>query len=290
MNPIIYYVIAIATVLLLSYFIISTLLHKEKRFRSEKVIQSGGGGIISKITQKYETSAKKKLVLTKIQRSELQDLLNRVGSELTPEDIVVKQRRNLIIAVVGFGVFGVVTQMWFFLLLGLFMGFMFYRLPLTNLVKAEQLKKEEVTKHFPDFIDLLLLLLSAGLTPYQAIEEACNQAPSALKLDCEKLKNDLQNMPDISKAVHQFAHNLAIKPADRFAIAFEQAVKLSLAESVDIFKKQAEAMRLLREQNNRQMIKMMPDKISALGYGQVSFVIIIPLAIVVIALQSAFTG
>lgn len=271
------------------YGVFSVLLKKKKTYRSEMMKEEKRNTLLQDVEYKFRNLVKSKVSLSLEYREELSDLIMRVGSKLTPEDVVAQQRRNLIISVVGFGLVGVISSIWFIVLLGPVMGFMFYRLPLTKLKQELALKKSRITIQFPDFIDLMLLLISSGQTPYQAIKTACEQAPSSMIEDCDKLSNDLEIM-DVSQAIDLFANRIDISHALRFAFAFKQAIQLSLNESIHIFEKQAALMRLLKEQNLRKQIKLMPEKISFLGYGQIAFIFIFPLAMVAITLTSTLSN
>lgn len=283
------YVLIILIILFIAvYGIFSVLLKKKKTYRSEMIKDKKTNSLLQDVEYKFRNLVKSRVSLSLDYREELSNLITKVGSDLTPEDIVAQQRRNLIISIVGFGLVGVITSIWFIVLLGPVMGFMFYRLPLTKLKQELALKKSKITTQFPDFIDLMLLLISSGQTPYQAIKTACEQAPSAMIEDCEKLFNDLEIM-DVSSAIDLFAKRIDISHALRFAFAFKQAVQLSLNESIHIFEKQASLMRLLKEQNLRKKIKLMPEKITFLGYGQIAFIFIFPLAMLAITLTSALS-
>jgi len=278
-------IISVATLsVAILYWALTVLLHSDRKYRSEGYANSNKASW--KIVADYlETFTKKRVKISKEQQEDLAKMLYRVGWTETPEDIVAQQVMFGGLILIGISLFAIFTGEPVFFFVAIVLGVMFYRFPITRLKKAIRAKEEQVIIELPDFIDLLILLFSAGLTPYEAIKRATAQASPGLKLDAERLSKDIDAMPD-SQALDRFAENLGVRPAYRFVFAMKQAMEMSKKEAQGIFKSQSNLMREMRTQNIRRIIKLRPGKIQMISWGVFGFVMLVPLSIIALSFVS----
>jgi Flp pilus assembly protein TadB len=272
--------VALLSVLIL-YWALTVLFQSDRKFRSQGYTTSQKASW--KLVADYlETFAKKRVKVSNQQHEKLAKMLYRVGWTETPEDIVAQQVMFGGLVMIGISLFAIVTNEPVFFFVALVLGVMFYRFPLSRLKKAIREKEELATQELPDFIDLLILLFSAGLTPYESIKNATAQASPGLKLDADRLAKDIDAMSD-AQALDRFAENLGIRPAQRFVFAMKQAMEMSKKEAQDIFKSQAELMREMRVQNIRRIIKLRPAKVQMISWGVFGFALIVPVSIIALS-------
>lgn len=269
--------VALICVLIL-YWAFAVLFQSDRKYRSQGY--AVGQRAAWKLVAEYlEAFTKKRVKVSVHQQEQLAKMLYRVGWSETPEDIVAQQVMFGGLSMIGISLFAIFTGEPVFFFVAIVLGVMFYRFPLSRLKKAINEKEELVAYELPDFIDLLILLFSAGLTPYEAIKSAAQQASPALKLDAERLASDIDAMSD-AQALDRFAENLGIRAAERFVFAMKQALEMSKKEAQEIFKSQAELMREMRVQNTRRLIKLRPAKVQMISWGVFAFVMIIPMSII----------
>ncbi|MED0738526.1 hypothetical protein [Aneurinibacillus thermoaerophilus] len=266
---------------LLLYWTFSVALHSEPKYKSHAYLGGEESSAFRQATRVLENMAKKRMKLSQKREEKIADMLYRVGWKETPEDIVAQQVVFGGIPLVGFTLFSIFLNNYYFLILAFAVGFFMYRHPFTSLKKAVQAKQQQIQHEFPDFIDQLILLNTAGLIPYEAIKEAAKQAPESLKIDTKRLVSDMQTMPE-KQALDKFAETLGLPVAKRFVFAMKQAMDMSPDEAQEIFKIQSDMMRQMRVQNTRKIIKERPSKVRMISMGVYLFIMLIPLAIIVL--------
>ncbi|KQN97021.1 hypothetical protein [Paenibacillus sp. Leaf72] len=272
------YILAVLAVLLL-YWSFSTMLEKEKKYRSQAYVTGSNKVLWKQMADTLEVIAKNRVKLSETKRRNLESMLYRVGWEETPEDVAAQQLLFGGLSLVGLTLFAIFIESLPFFFIALVVGFVFYLYPMSRLKKAVAYKEEQAKLQLPDFIDLLILLFSAGLTPYNAIKKASEQAPLGLRLDCERLSNDLDAMSE-SHALDRFAKNVGIPAAKRFCFAMKQAIQMDKSEAQEIFMLQSSLMRSMRIQNQRKVIKERPGRLQLISTGVFVFVMLVPILII----------
>ncbi|MDH6372927.1 Flp pilus assembly protein TadB [Paenibacillus sp. PastF-3] len=275
------YVIALLFLLVL-YWAFASIFVSEKKYRSQAYVTNGKQATWKQVAEMMEGAAKRKVKLSHNQKDVLEKMLYRVGWKEAPEDIAAQQLMLGGIAMVGLSLFGIFSGSTVLLFFAVVAGFVFYRYPVNRLKKAVAYKEKQASIYLPDFIELLILLFSAGLTPYEAIKRATEQSPDVLRLDCERLSNDLDIMTE-QQALNRFAENVGIGAAKRFVFAMKQAMDMSKKEANQIFNRQSVLMREMRIQNQRKIIKERPARLQLISSGVYAFVLLLPIAIIGVA-------
>ncbi|MET1174604.1 hypothetical protein [Paenibacillus amylolyticus] len=283
------YIIVGAIFFLLLYVSLTTLLTTGRSYRSYAYIADNNKAMWKKVAGSLEVAARSRVKLSTEQHSALEKQLYRLGWKERPEDIAGQQLMFGGLAFVGFTFFSILTNSAPFFFLAIGVGFYFYRYPVSRLKKELSFKEKLAQEKLPDFIDHLILLFSAGLTPYAAIKLACEHAPEGLELDCTRLSKDMDLMSE-SRALERFAESVGTSSIKRFVFAMKQAIQMSKEEAEEIFKSQTKLMRKIRIQNNRKIIKERPAKLQLISTGMFAFVLAVPLAIIVINFMAQMKG
>ncbi|NUU74677.1 hypothetical protein [Paenibacillus xylanilyticus] len=283
------YIIIGAIFFLILYVSLSTILSTGKTYRSMAYVPGSNEALWKRVAGSMEMAARSRIKLSSEQHSVLEKQLYRLGWKERPEDIAGQQLMFGGLALVGFSLFAIFTASSVMFILAIFIGFYFYRYPVSRLKKGLSEKERIAQEQLPDFIDHLILLFSAGLTPYAAIKVACDHAPEGLQLDCKRLSKDLESMSE-ARALEIFAENVGTPSVKRFVLAMKQAIQTSKEEAQHIFKSQTKLMRNIRKQNNRKIIKERPAKLQMISTGMYVFVLAVPVAVIAINFISQMNG
>lgn len=223
-------------------------------------------------------------------RNELEWEFERLGLDDTPEDLKARQWLLGGVALVSFIVLAIAFWHPVWLLFGAGVAAFFYYFPVLHINKAIKAKQNALYEELPEFIDLIILLLRAGLTPYQAIKQAVGQSDfNALQTDLERLSTDIDMMNE-GAALERFATYAGIPEARQFVRAMWQATATDRDHADEIFTNQTEVMRQLRQQRNRQTIKEKPLKVRFVSLGVFGFILAIPLGVFVINFIQMFSS
>lgn len=223
-------------------------------------------------------------------RDELEWEFERLGLDDTPEDLKARQWLLAGVSLVSFIVLALVFWHPIWLLFGGAVAGFFYHFPVLHVNKAIKDKKEGVYEELPEFIDLIILLLRAGLTPYQAIKQAVSQTHFvSLQNDLERLSTDVDTMNE-QAALERFAKYAGIPEAKQFVRAMWQATATDREHANEIFTSQSDVMRQMREFRNRRTIKEKPLKIRFISLGIFGFILAIPLGVFAINFIQMFSG
>lgn len=233
---------------------------------------------------------KNRVQVKKSFKDELEWEFARLGLDDTPEDLKARQWLLGGVSLVSFIVLALIFWQPIWLLFGCGVGGLFYYYPILHINKAVQAKKEGVYDELPEFIDLVILLLRAGLTPYQAIKQGVSQVHfKALQVDLERLSTDVDTMSE-EAALERFAVYAGIPEARQFVRAIWQATATDREHANDIFTNQSNVMRQMREFRNKRIIKEKPLKVRFISLGVFGFIIAIPLGVFVINFIQIFSG
>ncbi|MFS8581061.1 MAG: hypothetical protein LOD88_13680 [Novibacillus thermophilus] len=223
-------------------------------------------------------------------RDELEWEFERLGMDDTPEDVKARQWLLAGAAFILFALLALVFWQPMWLLLGVGVSGFFYAFPMLYVNKAIREKEEGIFAELPDFIDLIILLMRAGLIPYEAIKQAVSQTKfKALQPDLERLSVDLDTM-DTEQALERFACYVGIVEARQFVRAIWQAAATDRQHADEIFQNQSEVMRQLRQQRMRKIIKEKPLKVRFVSMGIFALILAIPLGVFAINFIQIFSS
>jgi len=219
-------------------------------------------------------------------RDRLNYLVDRAGVEAKPEEVVFGQ---IILGIVGFVLGSLIAfsaKNSMFLIFAGLAGVVLYRQPVANLKEKARMRKQQAKMELPDFIDMIILLLSAGYTVYQAVKKAVEKSKlPALENDLKLLSGEIEVMGE-KEAFERFADRTEVQEARSFASALEQASKAGAKDAREIFEQQTKTMRELRISTIRKLIKERPAKMKPYNYLMMGIVIAVPMLPIIMTFLS----
>jgi Flp pilus assembly protein TadB len=213
-------------------------------------------------------------------------LIDRAGVGTKPEEVVLGQ---IVLGIVGFALGSMIAfsaKNSMFLIFAGFAGVVLCRQPVANLKEKARVRKQQARLELPDFIDMIILLLSAGYTVYQAVKKAVEKSKlPALEKDLRLLSSEIEVMGE-KEAFERFADRTEVQEARSFASALEQASKAGAKDARAIFEQQTKTMRDLRIATIRKLIKERPAKMKPYNYLMMGLVIGVPMLPIIMTFLS----
>lgn len=267
-------------VVLFLYVVFEKLFRKNDNFRAKAYLDSvERQPMWKRLFIKIETFLGSRVRVSVQKQDSIQDMLDHLGWADTTQNVVAQQLIFGITATFAFLIMSVLMESKLLLFVSPIAGFYFYRFPVSQIKSAMRQMKEQAQMDFPDYGDRLILLLSSGITPYQALKKV--QAPHSIKVASDRMIAELDTLPE-SVALDRFAEHLGIAEAKPFVRAMKQAIKTDKQGAQGILELQSKYLREMRVQNTRKLIKQRPQKAQMLVLGLFAFVVAIPLSIVAI--------
>ena len=223
-------------------------------------------------------------------KKELEAIFERLGWTDTAEDFQAS-RVSMAVLAGGLFLFLAIITGYPLLYVGALVGagFFYYQPMMTIKSKLKQ-KIEQIRSELPDYIDLLILLINAGLTPYQALKQSVfYHEGEGLRLDLQRMLAEMDTLGEML-AFERFAERLGIREARQFAKALRQMSATDQERAKEILRSQSEVMRELKLQQKRKILKERPVKAQALNLGLFGFIALIPIAIFLLNFIQAFSG
>lgn len=275
--------------LLIFFWAMHTLLGETKKYYSQQFINKNSSSFLSNSIQSIQKQIEKKVNVKGNKREDLLALFERVGWKKTPEELMSQQILYGFVGLLIFVAVTIFTQYLYCLIIGILFSFFMYQFPMIALKSTVKEKEEQLRRELPDYIDLLILLFSSGLTPYDAIKMSAEQASNGLRYEVGRLSADMDVLtPEI--ALDRFGNLLGITEAKRFIRALKQSIQMEQSQAQDILKTQSEFMRELRAQNLRKIAKERPLKVQLISTGVFVFIVLIPLSTVGVTFTSMYSG
>jgi len=228
------------------------------------------------------------LKLSEGTRTTIQEELIRAGSKDTPEEVVAMQW------LFG-GVMLVITltAAWFMhntvvFLIGTFLTVYMYNGPRSSLRQRAKRRQFAQESELPDFLDQLIIFLSTGMPFYNALERASEICGPALQADVKLLLNDIKSTGETIEPLKKFAERLNQEGVQNFVTAVEQSMSSDARHAQEIYEKQAEQMRAMRQENIRRIIKAKPGELSMLNMLTYALVASIPVFAMLMKFMQTF--
>lgn len=223
-------------------------------------------------------------------KRELEAMFERLGWPDTAEDFQASRVSLSIIAGCGFLLLAIITGSTLLYGAALAGAAFFYAYPMMNLKSKLKQKNEQISAELPDYIDLLILLMNAGLTPYQALKQTVSyHEGEGLRQDLQRMMAEMDTVGEMA-AFERFAEKLGIQEAKQFAKALKQISSTDQGKAREILRSQSEVMRELKLQQTRKILKERPVKAQMLNFGVFGFIALIPLGIFLINFIKSFSG
>lgn len=269
----------------------SAILSKKKKFRALSLLNSEQEKQTwrEKAAGFYERFFSTRVRVKSNRIEEIQLLIDSVGWKVTPEQLLIQQVMYSSTALTACLLYSVLAESIYFVGVGFVLAAYFFRYPLRKLEKEMALKQKRVRQELPDFADQLILFLSSGLIPYQAIKSAALHAPPSLSLDAHRLASDLDVFSQ-AEALDRFAKHLGVREATRLVRGLKHAMEIDRESARPTLERLSQNMRKLREQNMRALIKEKPILIDRITMGLFILVLSVPLCIAALSLIEIITS
>lgn len=223
-------------------------------------------------------------------KRELEAMFERLGWSDTAEDFQASRVSMAILAGGAFLLFAIFAGNAFLYVAALAGAAFFYAQPMMTLKSKLKQKTELIRSELPDYIDLLILLMNAGLTPYQALKQSvAYHDGEGLRLDLQRMMAEMDTVGEMA-AFERFAERLGIQEAKQFVKALKQVSATDQERAKEILSSQSEVMRELKLQQTRKILKERPVKAQALNFGLFGFIALIPMGIFLLNFIQAFSG
>ena len=228
--------------------------------------------------------------VNRLTKMELSDKLAMANVNKTPEEFFIKQ------ATTGLGFF-IISFLWIFILRtplvlipGLALAGYGMMMPLKELDKRIEERKNRIIMELPDFLDMLVLSLRAGRNLYSAIKKASEQSGPALRPLLEKLQADLELVEDKKDALWRFAESTGIQEVKDFVSAIEIGMDAKVKQAEEIYRSQSRMMRSLREMALKKYTRSIPSKVKILHVILFLNCILIPIVSSLLQFASVMKG
>lgn len=151
--------------------------------------------------QLYKQAVRER-VLNKRKNEKLEQVLNRAGVPLKPEEYVLFQ---WIIAALSGGVLYLISTNFVFLILGFFIGYM---LPGWWIKKKQQERLVKFNEALPDMISTIIGSLRAGFSFSQSLKAVVEESDSPIKEEIETVLKEMQYGSNIEDALQQLKERM----------------------------------------------------------------------------------
>ncbi|WP_025028926.1 hypothetical protein [Caldalkalibacillus mannanilyticus] len=224
------------------------------------------------------------------QQEELERCFRRLGMKTTVQQFQTERITFVVLMILIFLTLALFSQNFFWVIVAVVAGGFMYFQPILSLQTKITKKENVIREELPDFIDLLILLMNAGLTPNQALKQAVEFNNSeALREDFSVLSVDIETIGEYA-AFEEFADRVNISEIKQFSQAFKQAMDVDKEKGKEILASQSEVMRELRMQHLRQTLKQRPMRVQMINMGMFLFILMIPMGIVFLSFMKIMTN
>ncbi len=204
----------------------------------------------------------KSIRMNKLSHLELEEKLSLVGEDKTPEQFVAKQLMTGVGIAVFISVWYVMFKTPVILLVALSLGALGLYIPLKDLDRKVQERKNMIILELPDFLDMMIISLRAGRTLYASVKKASEQSGPALKPLLRKLHADIELMENEKDALWKFADLTGIQEVKDFVSALEIGLDAKIKYAEEIYRSQSKIMRSLRIMALKRYTKEIPRKLN----------------------------